>query len=621
MGIVAILLGVALTSACDSGADKPDDTDQLALQEDTGAGLDDDVRISEDLIPDDLSEDQGSGDDASSVDALPTEDVAADVAGADSAEEDVGSDEGSGKDVAQEDVLPDETEEDATPADEDVETGDAVLDDVAPGDTEPNPTPFSFVDGVEVQVSPLGDQGIRVNFETTLPAHASVLVEDVQGGDAYWKQGEAGFHSDHSITILGLKPARAYKIAAKAEREDGETITSQPLAHSTGSLPANIPPIAVTVSQPDIKEGSGFSLVGLMGWGPFGGSPELSNLAAIDSEGVVRWHAPLGCTDFHEESSGRLLCSDGLKAIYEIDLFEGVVNDWIAGDLGLDSLHHAVHALPNGNILSLGTELRTIEYPLPGGKSDMCNVVGDVVVEFTPEGSVVQIWKMLDLLDPQYVPDPVGFDEPFWNLLYAGTPGGTKDWSHGNSLQYDAASDTILVSLAKLDYVIRIQRSTGKLVWRFGAFGDFKLADGEWPSHQHAASMDQEGLLRMFDNGIMKNPQASRVVEYYLEPAAGGSGLGNAWQVWEFKDVQPFFSGQLGDAVALSNGNILIADSTRLTNPNLPPFSPENGKFSRVIEVTHTSPPQIAHEMVFPDPAANSPIGYWVTKAKRIVLN
>ncbi len=610
--IVSLLLLGALSAA--SGCDSPDSSpagEDSSLAPDEQGAPEDGVGSPDSARQEDVVDDAAPADDTS----VEPDEAEVEQAPTDIAVEDL---QGPEVDVAlEQDALSDVEAPEDTGADV-AQIDDSLPEDIVPEDTIPASLPVS-VNGLKVQVSPIGDQGIRVVFTTSEPAHGSLVVEDLSDSSSFEKDGAPGLNLDHTIQVLGLKPARAFKLTVTAKSEKG-LATVATLTHKTGPPPPNMPPIAVTASLPALKD-SGLVLAGLMAWTGMGTDPSMSMLAAIDSDGLIRWRVNMACLDFQRQANGRLLCVQGTKLIFEIDLFYGVVGKWAAEDMGLDSFHHSIYPLPNGNILALSTEVRPIEYPLPGGKTQVLNVVGDVVVEFHPDGYVISKWKMLDLLDPQYVPDPNGFEEPFWNLNYPFAQGGTKDWSHGNSLFYDPSDDSILVSLAKLDYVVKISRETGELQWRFGALGDFQLANGEWPSHQHAASLGENGLLRMFDNGALKDPPESRVVEYSLEPSTDGSSLGNAWQVWEFSDAQPFFSEQFGDAGTLPNGNILIADSSRLTNPELPAWDAQNGKFSRILEVTHTTPPQIVHEMVVPAPGEDAPAGYWITKVKRIELN
>ncbi len=495
---------------------------------------------------------------------------------------------------------------------------DATLPDSQDADAPSDGTaeaPMS-IDGIEIEVSPLGDQGIRVAFNTSLPAQTAIVVKNLSDGTSFEKAGPAGFDLEHSVQILGLKPVREYSLTIIAKSSNGLSVATSTVTHQTSTLPADMPPIAVTVNESGLSD-SAFALVALMRWfGPGMGPAPLGVLAAVDPNGIIRWHLNLACTDFDFQEDGHLLCIEASKLIHEIDMFDGVVKTYDAEEMGLDTVHHAVHSLPNGNILTLSTELRPIEYPTPDGKTATYNVVGDVVVEFQPDGTVVSQWKLLDLLDPGYVPDPIGFNGPFWNVDYPKAEGGTKDWSHANSLSYNPADDTIIISLYLLDYVIKLKRSTGELVWRFGELGDFTLLTGSWPSHQHAAVTDADGVLRMFDNGLLKKPKGSRAVEYLIEPAETQDALGAAWQIWEFTDEQPFTSPTFGDVQLMPNGNVLIADASRMDDPLLPPWDINNGKFSRLLQVTHTSPAKLVHEMIIPDPAAESPYDYWVFKAR-----
>ncbi len=608
LSLLLLLAAISAASACDEQSFEQDVEDTVpaghdSLVSDDAAASPDETDVSE-------ADEDGVG-----VDALvPDEDL---VAEGDTDVAQVGSDV---QDVQAEDQAADvsESDEEVSPLEVDESSSDAKAPDSLGEDVSAQ---SMSIDGAMIEVSPLGDQGIRLTFTTSLPAHASVQMEIPSESVSFEKTEPAGFKEEHSFQILGLQPSRAYTVHINATSQDGQSVATSTMLHQTSPLPADMPPIAVTVSDPSL-EAPEMTLAGLMRW-PSPGSSEgaLGTLAVIDSAGVIRWHINEACSDFAFLANGNLLCVAGTYLIHEIDLFEGIVKTYDAKKMGLDTFHHAVDVMPNGNILTLSTEMRQIEYPTGDGKTAVYNVVGDVIVELQPDGTVVGQWKLLDLLDPLYVPDPFGFNEPFWNMVYPTAKGGTKDWSHANSISYDPADDSILVSLFRLDFVIKLKRSTGTLDWRFGLLGDFTLVEGTWPSHQHAAQLDGDGVLRLFDNGTLKMPKASRAVEYFVEPATSEGETGNAWQIWEFTDEQPFSSDSFGDIQLLSNGNVLIADSSRTEDPLQPPWDLANAKFSRLLQVTHTSPPQVVNEMVIPDPAAGSQYGYWIFKARPVSLD
>ena len=137
-----------------------------------------------------------------------------------------------------------------------------------------------------------------------------------------------------------------------------------------------------------------------------------------------------------------------------------------------DSFHHEVYELPDGDaadFLVLSSELRTLpDYPLnetsPTQTESEARVMGDVIVAFRRDGTVVQEWKVLDILDPYRIShDSL---DPEWQLVY---DGDTRDWSHGNAVILDPTDGNLIVSLRNQDAVVKIDRETGELVWILGA--------------------------------------------------------------------------------------------------------------------------------------------------------
>src|SRR5690606_30126751 len=70
-----------------------------------------------------------------------------------------------------------------------------------------------------------------------------------------------------------------------------------------------------------------------------------------------------------------------------------------------DTFHHTMEFMPSGNFLMLSTEVRRFEdYPSserdPEAPPAPSDVIGDVLIEFTPAGETVREWKIFDILDP-----------------------------------------------------------------------------------------------------------------------------------------------------------------------------------------------------------------------------
>ena len=132
----------------------------------------------------------------------------------------------------------------------------------------------------------------------------------------------------------------------------------------------------------------------------------------------------------------------------------------------------------------------------------LANVIGDVIVEFRRDGTVVRRIPLLDVLDPYRVSyDSLG---AYWDEHYGVT---TRDWSHANALAFDAANDAWLVSLRHQDAIVQVRRN-GSLGWILGDPARWRApwswyllsAPGghAWQYHQHAVQLMPDGTLLGF---------------------------------------------------------------------------------------------------------------------------
>jgi hypothetical protein len=289
------------------------------------------------------------------------------------------------------------------------------------------------------------------------------------------------------------------------------------------------------------------------------------------------------------------------------------------------TFHHDVDLLPSGNFLMLGSEVRDIEGfhpyrqmkrigPLPTAK-----VMGDEIVEFAPDGTVVWRWKTFDHLPTERV----AFDmfPQYW--IVRGFP-DTWDWVHSNGLFYDARDDSILLSNRLHSSVLKIDRATGDIKWILGdptgwpeEYTDLLLrpaGDMRWFYQQHAPIITPDGTLLLFDNGnfgaIPPNPPVplhttfTRAVEYAIDEDAG-----TVRQVWESErlgDDGLVISAAMGEADKLpTTGNVLLCYGA-CTRHGVPELTYTSARFinswTMVREFTHTDPSRVVWEFVIGDP-------------------
>ena len=90
---------------------------------------------------------------------------------------------------------------------------------------------------------------------------------------------------------------------------------------------------------------------------------------------------------------------------------------------------------------------------------------------------------------------------------------------HMNSLCIDPNDGNIICSFRNLDEIIKINRSTGAIMWRLGgANSDFALTSNEQFLRQHYARLtDNNQTLIFIDNGDASLRPYSRILEFQLD--------------------------------------------------------------------------------------------------------
>ena len=489
---------------------------------------------------------------------------------------------------------------------------------------------------------------------TDEPSRVVLIVSDGNGEREISPHED--FATDHRLPILGLAADTTHSIRVRAVDSEGNWVEAQDrLEYTTPALPDDFPPISVRVSQPDRME-PGVTLFEVRRMG----QPELYLFLAVNSRGQVVWYyRPDDAIRYlHILPNRNLLHLSNYHKATEVRLTGEIVRQWHAAGhpnngnpldvpeesipVQTETFHHEIFPTPSGNYMTLSTELRTVDdFPKdpgdPESEREKANIVGDVVVEFQPDGTVVRQWSLLDLMDP----DRYGYSSAgaYWRTRgYGHIRGGTKDWGHANSLFYDQSDDSIIVSVRHQDATVKFSRETGELIWILGTQAGWaepwqpfllrSVGDLEWPVHQHSARMTDDGSLLLFDNGNYRSwpPEAktptreaySRAVEFKID-----EGAGTVKQVWAYGGPGPdaFFSSLVSEADLLPlTGNVLVTDGGRTRN--------ERGEFAdvsqasrcsaRILEVTHSETPEIVFELLIEDLSAEDPLRWSVYRSQRL---
>jgi hypothetical protein len=404
---------------------------------------------------------------------------------------------------------------------------------------------------LEVEVFTYPNQPMVVDLSFSAP-DLDVFVEHTSDAGVRFAT-IAGAAGQTWVRARGLAPDTLHELSWAASASSGSMGAGDVVVQTETALPGFVPGFAI--------EGTGEGYGGYVLFDLLALDPEApASLFVLDTHGVTRWH--IGRSDGvigpPSVFAGAKLRDDGtllylrdysLLVIDEMGVAQVALS---SADLGLPGLHHDVIELDNGNFLSMSYTFRDIDYPDIG----LTHVAGDLLVEITPEGDVVWEWDAFDHLDPQRRRD--GFDDLIFDPA---TLDGGRDWTHGNGMIYDAATDTILFSMRHQDWLVQIDRATGDVLWRLGEEGDFQLTGGTWPYHQHSPEWQADGTLLLYDNGVA-NPnlddalERSRAVRYAIDTSAM-----TVTQAWE-DEAEDFLSIIAGDADRLPDGSILVTDSS-----------------------------------------------------------
>ncbi|MEM7662100.1 MAG: aryl-sulfate sulfotransferase [Pseudomonadota bacterium] len=214
---------------------------------------------------------------------------------------------------------------------------------------------------------------------------------------------------------------------------------------------------------------------------------------------------------------------------------------------GTTDTHEFVRSGVN-TIMLISYRKRRQDLTALGGAADAL-VYDPVIVERSLDGETLWLWDGADHV-PVY--DAVAGPDVHLNVA----PPAIVDHAHPNAISI-VDSDHILLSLKHQDCVLKIQKSTGDVVWRMGgpasSCNEFTFVEDAMGgfSHQHSVRSLPNGNILLFDNGTLHPVQESRAVEYEINETDKTARL-----VWSYANGQ--FSHAQGSVERLQNGNTLI---------------------------------------------------------------
>jgi arylsulfate sulfotransferase len=374
----------------------------------------------------------------------------------------------------------------------------------------------------------------------------------------------------HDFNLYGLRPETQYQVSGLIHLSTGDVVQTQAQTITTGALPAGLPTVQL-ISHDTTTSAGGLTFLSST-------DAETARFFAVDETGAVVWYL--------DDDSINMSAAPTVKSLGQGQLLlllsrEARIIDMTGATISSFSLptyHHDALLLPNGNLLALVVQTRTVN-----GKS----LKGDEIIEVNPTGDIIWHWSSLNHLDTSRFPGA---------LSQRVLDNGDIDWSHSNALAYLGHDDSILLSSRSQSWVVNIDKASGNIVWIFGdntgansTLQDkfFTLESGSWQANQHTPMFTSVGDLLIYDNrneaalpGASNN---SRAVKYSLN-----THLKQANQTWEA--IAPKYTSSLGDVDELSNGNVMYTSG-----------GPGSSSDTHIVEVSSDASAQTLWEIKLAD--------------------
>lgn len=273
----------------------------------------------------------------------------------------------------------------------------------------------------------------------------------------------------------------------------------------------------------------------------------------------------------------------------------------------LYSTHHDIEYMPNGNILMIAWEKKTLAEVVAAGrdtaKATYAEVWSEKIIEVQPDkvsggGTIIWEWHIWDHLVQDFDSSKANYgivsSRPgLFNINY----GDKKvDWLHFNSIRYNSDRDEIMVSVHAIHEFWIIDHSTttaqaaghsggnrgkgGDLLYRWGNPLAYKLgtATNQKLYSQHDARWIDNGLqgagnILIFNNGTKRPGRVYSSIEEIIPPLATDgsyireqdSAYGPSVTAWSFvaNPDTSFYAENISGATRLQNGNSLICEGPK----------------------------------------------------------
>lgn len=376
---------------------------------------------------------------------------------------------------------------------------------------------------------------------------------------------------NHKIHLMLLKPEKQYKY--KIVIDGLVNIYSETYTFHTRKQSSWLVHNWIKTNRPHDEKAMGKGLIMLC----YRGYP--GYIAMVDGKGTIRWYwqdelgvrlatitprntiiallAPASTDKFYDEKkekqepkgitnyylrTGKIGFMGGTE-IAEIDLQGNVL--WRVNIEKKDIIfHHDLLMNKKNQIVSIYRDYKL--YDLKGTEPALDTLWGDGIMVMDTTGNVLKKWSAWDVWD-------ISKDKRIKKFA--------NDRFHFNDVSLDKY-DNYLISTPIENQIWKVNPNTGKIIWKLGKGGDFKMDSTSYFNFQHASHINQDGDLMLFDNGdfspndTTKIGKLSRALSFNLDTINMEATVEISAEL-----SYRYYTSRMGSAYLLPNNNILQTSS------------------------------------------------------------
>jgi hypothetical protein len=378
---------------------------------------------------------------------------------------------------------------------------------------------------------------VRVNWETSEAGVGWVRYTDSYGMERE-TAAEPSPTTQHSVSVLGLLPNSVAKLIAMDD-STGETLEHDPVL-------INIPAPSVDAPVAEATGGeAGYLLTHILTF------EQHDSIVVYDRRGQPVWtYTP----DEEERILSLKLQDDG--SIW----FSSNPSDFV------NTVGHAYHMRFDGSLIDILAidRLHSGLVPLEDGaiayltkqdeKFEERTLLWDRIEERQADGSTRVVFDTRDHLEIEHLCHHQSLSAP-------NSDEELFDWTHANALILSEDGTHYYMMLRHLDTLLKINRSTGELVWMLGGpYNEFSFSKPEDQfNHAHTSVVEQDRML-VFDNANHSPSKVSRAMVYTIDEEARSVSVQQ-----EVPEPSGALVSKLGDVKDAGEDGLLISWTMRGT--------------------------------------------------------